>query len=54
MTDKENTAPSECIKKEIDELTERLSFYSRKYYVDDDPVITDGEYDCLLYTSRCL
>ncbi len=47
MTDKENTAPSECIKKEIDELTERLSFYSRKYYVDDDPVITDGEYDAL-------
>ena len=47
MTDKENTSPSANIKEEIDGLTERLSYYSRKYYVEDDPVITDSEYDSL-------
>ena len=34
-------------KKLIDELTEKLNYYSNKYYMDDSPEITDYEYDML-------
>ena len=27
------------------ELVEKLNYYSKKYYVEDDPVVTDSEYD---------
>ena len=36
------------IKNQIDELTEKLKFYNKKYYEDDAPVISDAEYDALL------
>jgi DNA ligase (NAD+) len=29
------------------ELVEKLNYYSKKYYVEDDPVVTDAEYDRL-------
>lgn len=41
MTDKEQSA------KRAQELRDRLNYYSRKYYVDDDPEIEDYEYDML-------
>lgn len=34
-------------KKRAEELKKLLNFYSRKYYVDDDPVVEDDEYDKL-------
>lgn len=41
MTDKEQCA------KRAQELRDKLNYYSRKYYVDDDPEIEDYEYDML-------
>ena len=41
MTDKEQSA--KCAQ----ELRDKLNYYSRKYYVDDDPEIEDYEYDML-------
>lgn len=41
MTDKEQNA------KRAQELRDKLNYYSRKYYVDDDPEIEDYEYDML-------
>jgi len=32
---------------EYKELVEKLNFYSRKYYIEDDPAVTDAEYDRL-------
>ncbi len=36
------------IKKQMDELCERLNDYSYRYYVKDDPAVSDYEYDMLL------
>lgn len=41
MNDKEQIA------KRAQELRDKLNYYSRKYYVDDDPEIEDYEYDML-------
>jgi len=41
LTDKEQSA------KRAQELRDKLNYYSRKYYVDDDPEIEDYEYDML-------
>ena len=41
MNDKEQSA------KRAQELRDKLNYYSRKYYVDDDPEIEDYEYDML-------
>lgn len=41
MTDKEQSA------NRAQELRDKLNYYSRKYYVDDDPEIEDYEYDML-------
>ena len=41
MTDKEQSA------KRAQELRDKLNYYRRKYYVDDDPEIEDYEYDML-------
>lgn len=41
MTDKEQSA--KCAQ----ELRDKLNYYSKKYYVDDDPEIEDYEYDML-------
>jgi DNA ligase (NAD+) len=38
---------SEDIKKRIDELKKKISFYSEKYYTEDISLITDYEYDTL-------
>jgi len=38
----------------ISKLRELLEYYSRKYYVDDDPVISDYEYDKLFYELKSL
>ncbi len=35
-------------KKRIDELTELLEYHSRKYYVEDNPEISDFEYDKMM------
>ncbi len=32
----------------INQLTEQLNYYSRKYYVEDAPIVSDYEYDMLL------
>lgn len=37
----------ETAKLRAKELRDRLNYYSRKYYVDDDPVVEDREYDML-------
>ena len=36
------------MQEKINELTERLNYYAKRYYVDDDPEISDYEYDMLL------
>ncbi|SHH26568.1 DNA ligase (NAD+) [Tepidibacter thalassicus DSM 15285] len=36
------------IKKKIDELTEIINYHNHKYYVEDDPEISDYEYDMLM------
>lgn len=36
------------MEEKIRELTEKLRYYSKKYYVDDSPEITDYEYDMML------
>lgn len=41
LTDKEQSA------KRAQELRDKLNYYSRKYYVEDDPEIEDYEYDML-------
>ena len=41
MTDKEQSA------KRAQELRDKLNYYSKKYYVDDDPEVEDYEYDML-------
>lgn len=37
----------EKIKKTIRELTEKINYHNRKYHVEDDPEIEDGEYDLM-------
>ena len=34
-------------KKKIDELVEKLNYHSKKYYVEDNPEISDYEYDMM-------
>ena len=41
-------------KKRIDELTALTSYYAKKYYDDDDPEISDFEYDMLMVELRNL
>ncbi len=36
------------MQQKINELTDRLNYYSKKYYVEDAPVVSDYEYDMLL------
>lgn len=36
------------MKQQIDQLKEQLNFHNYRYYVLDDPVIADGQYDALL------
>ncbi len=36
------------IKNKIDSLTEQLIFHNRKYYIENNPIISDFEYDKLL------
>ncbi len=35
------------IKKEMDELSKKLMYHSRKYYIEDSPEISDYEYDMM-------
>ncbi len=42
------------VKSRIDELTEKLKYYSDKYYMDDDPEISDYEYDMLQRELKAL
>ena len=44
---KDNITAPEQAKKRIDELCSILTYYSKRYYVDDDPVVSDSEYDML-------
>lgn len=41
-------------KKRIDELNKLTSYYAKKYYDDDDPEISDFEYDMLMVELRNL
>ena len=36
------------VQKRIQELSELLEYHSKKYYVEDNPEITDYEYDMML------
>lgn len=38
----------EAIKKRIEELTEKLNYHNFKYYVEDNPEISDFEFDAML------
>ena len=31
----------------LEQLRERIRFHAHRYYVLDDPIISDGEYDAL-------
>ena len=42
------------IKKQMDELCEKLMYYSRKYYIEDKSEISDFEYDKMLRTLQDL
>ena len=39
-------------KKRIDELNELTAYHAKKYYDEDDPEITDFEYDMLMVELR--
>ncbi len=39
-------------KKRIEELREKIRYHRRKYYVENDPVVSDGEYDRLEHELR--
>ena len=41
-------------KKRIDELNKLTAYYAKKYYDDDDPEISDFEYDMLMVELRNL
>ena len=41
-------------KKRIDELNKLTSYYAKKYYDDDEPEISDFEYDMLMVELRNL
>ena len=41
-------------KKRIDELNKLTAYYAKKYYDDDDPEISDFEYDMLMLELRNL
>ncbi|NOZ63556.1 MAG: hypothetical protein GXO71_01160, partial [Caldiserica bacterium] len=36
------------VRKEIEELREEIRYHNYKYYVENNPVISDEEYDRLL------
>ena len=42
------------IKAEIDELRKTVEYHAKKYYVEDNPEITDFEYDELFYKLKSL
>lgn len=42
------------MQKKINELTDRLNEYAKKYYVDDAPAVSDYEYDMLLRELKAL
>ncbi|MBO4356126.1 MAG: NAD-dependent DNA ligase LigA [Clostridia bacterium] len=42
------------IEQRIISLRKELEYYSKKYYVDDDPVVSDFEYDRLFYELKAL
>ena len=44
----------EQAKKRIEELNKLTSYYAKKYYDDDDPEISDFEYDMLMVELRNL
>ena len=44
----------EQAKKRIDELNNLTQYYAKKYYDDDDPEISDFEYDMLMMELRNL
>ncbi len=44
----------ENVKQKIKELTEKLTYHSHKYYVEDNPEISDFEYDMMLRDLRAL
>ena len=47
------TAPEE-VRKTLGELREQLHFHAYRYYVEDDPIISDGEYDRLFHKLLAL
>ena len=44
----------EQAKKRIEELNNLTSYYAKKYYDDDDPEISDFEYDMLMVELKSL
>lgn len=40
--------------KRVEELREKLNFYNQKYYMEDDPVVDDREYDLLMRELEAL
>lgn len=53
-----NVSPESVDRREaralVDELTRVLSLHAHRYYVLDDPLVSDSEYDTLLNFLRCL
>ncbi|TYB91850.1 MAG: hypothetical protein FXF54_08035, partial [Kosmotoga sp.] len=38
----------EDVKKKVEELREKIRYHNYRYYIKNDPVITDREYDSLM------
>ena len=43
-----------AIKEQIEQLRERIRYHEERYYVLDDPEISDSEFDALLQELRAL
>jgi len=44
--------PKKSLKEQIEELRDLIRYHERKYYVDNDPEISDGEFDELMQRLR--
>ncbi|CEK12569.1 DNA ligase, NAD-dependent [Chthonomonas calidirosea] len=48
MSDPQSSQPTEAVRRRVQELREQIERANYRYYVLDDPEITDAEYDALL------
>ena len=46
--------PNDSIQSQVEELREQICYHERKYFIDDQPEISDQEYDQLMRELECL